>query len=62
VGAVVEALHHLHGALAGGLADGVKEHQDEVHVLRQPQDGLLHVKGVLQGAGTGGAGQTGLQG
>jgi hypothetical protein len=31
-------------------------------VLRQPQDGLLHVKGVLQGAGTGGAGQTGLQG
>jgi hypothetical protein len=45
---IVQGLNNLHGALAGSLTNWVKEDENQVHMVRQPYNGLLDVKGVLQ--------------
>lgn len=47
---VVKSLHYLHGALACGLTDGVKEDQYQVHMVCHPDDGVLNIEGVLHQA------------
>lgn len=54
VRAVVELLDNVHRALACGLADGVKEDEDEVGVVGQPEDCLLDVEWILQNREGGG--------
>jgi hypothetical protein len=47
---LIQGLHNLQTALAERLTNRVEENENEIHMISQPHDGLLNIKGILQKA------------